>query len=109
MTYGNELYDWLSKLTDKNIFKKKRNIVWTPELTHTVKSIDNPISCAVDFWLVSLLEGFITEFTVDQRKSFSEAERYFFKGYRGKYLRSLNLSIKMLLHEKGTMDLVSDE
>ena len=31
-TYGNELYDWLSKLTDKNIFKKKRNIVWTAEL-----------------------------------------------------------------------------
>ena len=25
-TYGNELYDWLSKLTDKHIFKKKRNI-----------------------------------------------------------------------------------
>ena len=26
-TYANELYDCLSKLTDKNIFKKKRNIV----------------------------------------------------------------------------------
>ena len=26
VTYANELYDWLSKLTDKNIFKKKRNI-----------------------------------------------------------------------------------
>ena len=26
-TYGDELYDWISKLTDKNIFKKKRNIV----------------------------------------------------------------------------------
>ena len=22
VTYGNEIYDWLSKLTDKNIFKK---------------------------------------------------------------------------------------
>ena len=64
---------------------------------------------AVDFWLASVLEGFVTEFAVDQTKSFSEAERYFFKGYRGKYLRYLNLSIKMLLHEKGTMDLVSDE
>ena len=29
-TFGNELYDWLSKLTDMSIFKKKRNIVWTP-------------------------------------------------------------------------------
>ena len=35
-TYGNELFDWLSKLTDRNIFKKKRNIVWTPELIQTV-------------------------------------------------------------------------
>ena len=82
-TYANELYEWLSKLTDKNIFKKKRNIVWTPELIQTVKSVDNPISRAVDFWLASLLEGFIIEFTVDQRKSFNEVERYFFKGYRG--------------------------
>ena len=73
VTYVNELYDWLSKLTDKNIFKKKRNIVWTPELIHTMRSIDNPISWAVDFWLASLLEGFITEFAVDQIKSFIEA------------------------------------
>ena len=97
-TYGNELYDWLSNLTNRNIFRKKRNIVWTPELIQTVKSLDNPITRIVDFWLASMLEGFITEFAVEQRKSFSEAERYFFKGYRNKYLKSLNLSIKMLLH-----------
>ena len=103
------MYDYLSKLTGNNIFKKKRNIVWTSELIQTVKSVDNPISRVVDFWLVSLLEGFVTEFAVDQRESFSEAERYFFKGYHGKYLSSLNLSIKMLLHEKGVMDIVSDE
>ena len=65
-----------------------------------MKNLDNPITREVYFWLVSVLEGFVTEFAVDQRKSFSEAECYFFKGYRGKYLRYLNLSIKMLLHEK---------
>ena len=108
-TYGDELYDWLSKLTDKNIFKKKRNIFWTPELIQTVQSLDNPITRALDFWLASVLEGFVTEFAVDQRKSFSEVEWYFFKGYRGKYKNSLSLSIKMLLHEKGVMDIVSDE
>ena len=108
-TFGNELYDWLSKLMDTSIFKKKRNIVWTPELIQTVKDLDNPLMRTIDFWLVSVLDDFVTEFAVDQRKSFSEAERYFFKGYHGKYLRSLNFSIKMLLYEKGTMDLVSDE
>ena len=57
MTYANELYNWLSKLNDKYIFKKKRNIIWTLELIHTMKSIDNLISQVVDFWLASLLEG----------------------------------------------------
>ena len=74
-----------------------------------MKNLDNPITRAVDFWLVSVLEGCVTEFAVNQRKRFSEAERYFFKGYRGKYLRSLNLSIKMLLHEKGVLNIYSDE
>ena len=96
-------------MTDTSIFKKKRNIVWKLELIQTVNNLDNPITKIVYFWLASVLEGFVTEFAVEQRKSFSEAERYFFKGYRGKYLKYLNLSIKMLLHEKGTMDLVSDE
>ena len=108
-TFGNKIYDWLSKLTDTSIFKKKRTIVWTLELIQTVKNLGNPITRVVDFWLASVLEGFVIEFAVDQRKSFSEAEHYFFKGYRSKYLKYLNLSIKMLLHEKGTMDLVSDE
>ena len=72
-TFGNELYDWLSKLTDTSIFKKKRDIVWTPELIQTVKNLDNPITRAVDFWLASVLEGFITEFAVERRKRFSEA------------------------------------
>jgi hypothetical protein len=109
VTYVIELYEWISKLNDNHVLKKKRNIVWTPELIQILKRVDNPISRAVDFWLASLLEGFITEFAVDQRKSFSEAERYFFKGYRGKYLNSLNLSLKMLLHEKGVLDIYSDE
>ena len=70
-------FDWLSNLTDSNTFKKKRNIVWTPELIQTVQNLDNPITQAVDFWLTSVLEGYVTEFAVDQRKSFSAAERYF--------------------------------
>ena len=74
-----------------------------------MKNLDNPITRTVDFWLASVLEGFVTEFAVEQRKSFSEAEWYLFKGYRGKYLKSLNLSIKMLLHEKGVMDIFSDQ
>ena len=57
-------------MTDTSIFKKKRNIVWTPELIQTVKNLDNPITRVVDFWLASVLEGFVTEFAVEQTKSF---------------------------------------
>ena len=64
---------------------------------------DNPISRAVDFWLNSLVEGFVIEFAVDTLKAYSEADLYFFKGYRGKYLKSLSFCIKMLLCEKGKL------
>ena len=74
-----------------------------------MKNLDNPITRTVDFCLTSVLEGFVTEFLVEQRKRFNEAERYFFKGYRGQYLNSLNLSLKMLLYEKGVLDIFSDE
>ena len=74
-----------------------------------MRNLDNPITREVYFWLASVLEVFVTEFALDQTKSFSEAERYLFKGYRGKYLKYLNLSIKMLLYGKGVMDIVSDQ
>ena len=64
-----------------------------------LKNTNNFISRAVDFWLNSLLEGFVTEFIVDMLKAYSEEERLFFKGYHGKYLNSLTLWIKMLLCE----------
>ena len=40
-----------------------------------MENLDNPLTRAVDFWLASVLGGFITEFAVDQMKSFSEDER----------------------------------
>ena len=70
-----------------------------------LKQTNNPISRAVDFWLNILLEGFVTEFVVDTLKAYNEAKMIFFKGYCGKYLKSLNLWIKMLLCEKGVLKL----
>ena len=70
-----------------------------------LKNIDNSISRAVDFWLNSFLEGFVTEFVVDTLKAYSKAERLFVKGYHGKYLNSLSLWIKMLLCEQRVLRL----
>ena len=45
------------------------------------------------------------EFAVDTLKAYTEAERYFFKVYRSKYMNSLNLWIKMLLCKQGILRL----
>ena len=101
-----ELHAWISWLAENETFN--RNDIptrWTPELIQRLKWTDNPISREVDFSLNSLLEGFVTEFAVDTLKVYNEAERIFFKGYRSKYLNSLNLWINMLSCEKGILKL----
>jgi len=65
-------------------------------------SEDN-IACAVDNWLDQIIIGFITEFTVDTLVSYSEAECHFLKGPQGRYVKSLNTWIRMLLCEKWVM------
>ena len=67
--------------------------------------VSNLMSRAVDFWIDSILEGYVTEFTVEVITSYREAERHFFQGPRGRYLMSINLRIKMFLYEKGILQL----
>lgn len=59
------------------------------------------IAQVVDYWINSILGGFITEITIDTSTSYSEVEHMIFKGPRCKYLKSLKVYIKMLLCEKG--------
>ena len=73
-----------------------------------VEKSNNGISRAVDFWTTRTLEAFVTEFAIDTSTSFSEAERQFFKGPRGKFLNLFGLKIKMLLAEEGILLLESD-
>ena len=53
----------------------------------------------------SILEGYITNFMVDTTKSYNEEEREFFNRPRGRFLLSLQLSIKMLVYEKGILNM----
>ena len=97
---------WLSRLKENKTFSRSdRPTEWTSEAIQRLKKTDNSISRAVNFWLKHLLDKFVTEFTVDTLKAYNKAERLFFKGYRGKYLNSLNLWIKMLLCEQGVLRL----
>jgi len=94
-------YEWLSKIAEKkNCFKKDQPTSWNPILINQLKSVSNLISQAVDFWFDSILGGYITEFIVDTIKSYSEAEREFFRGPRGKFMNSLKMWTEMLLCEK---------
>ena len=47
---------------------------WNQAAVQRLKNTNNAISRAVDFWLASLLSGFIIELVVDTVKAYSEAE-----------------------------------
>jgi hypothetical protein len=99
-----ELYEWLARLADTQFeIRTRPPVVWMSVLILKVKRVDNVVSQAVDHWFDSTIGGYITEFVVDRVESYSQAERYFFKGPRGKFLHFLKLRIKMLLHEKNIL------
>ena len=99
-----ELHQWLSRLTERRTNCQARRVpTWTPTRVNLVQHVNNEVSRAVDFWTTRTLEAFVTEFSINTSTSFSEAERQFFKGPRGKFLNSLSLRIKILLAEKGIL------
>ena len=73
------LYEWLAKFTSKKKnFQGGEPTSQTPDLIQEIQETDNKASRAVEVWLDSILEGYITKFAVDTNKSFSEAERELF-------------------------------
>lgn len=101
-----ELYEWLSKLTDSEPTHNFDNpIVWTPELVKRLEWYDYKVVRDIDYWIDSILGSFITEFAIDIFVSYSEVEWWFFKGLRGKYMKSRKTWIKMLLWKKKVMHL----
>jgi hypothetical protein len=99
-----ELYEWLGRLEDTQFeIRSGPPVVWTTMLIKKDKRVDNTVSRAVDLWFDIPIGGYITEFSIDRVESYSQVERYFFKGPRGKFLHFLKLKIKMLLHEKNIL------
>ena len=68
----------------------------------------NKFTRIVDFWLDSIVVGFIIEFAVDTVKSYNAAEQEFLHIPRGRYIILLYTSIKILLYNKGVMTMESD-
>ena len=75
------LYEWLTILeTRQTNFQRREAVEWNDQLVHEVSSASNAISRAIDFWVDSILQGYITKFVVDTITSYSEDERIFFHG-----------------------------
>lgn len=98
------LYEWIMKLAnDQGRWRLDSPIVWTLELVRRLEAFEDKMTCVVDHWLAYIIGGFMTEFAIDTSVSYSEVECHFLKGSRGKYLKSLNTGIKILLCEKRVM------
>ena len=97
-------HEWLSILaTRQTNFQRREMVEWSAQLIHEPTSVSNSISSVVDFWVDSILRGYITKFEVETITSYSEAQRIFFQGPRRRYLLSINTWIKMLIYEKGIL------
>jgi hypothetical protein len=98
----------LLRLKDTHPTNRLGQVVWTAENITWLERVNNKFMRTVDFWLDNIIAGFITEFVVDTTKSYTAAEKDFLRGPRGRYIRSLYTSIKILLHDKGVMTMESD-
>ena len=84
------LHEWKSKLeTQQRNFQGGEPTEWNPQLIQQLKSVSNPMSRAIDFWVDSILQGYIIEFVVNTITSYSEGEQKHFQGPCGRYLSSL--------------------
>ena len=102
------MHEWFSRLvTRQTNFQRREVVEWNDRLVREVTSVSNAISIVIEFWVDSILQGYITEFVVDTITSYSEVERIFFQGPRRRYLFSISTWIKMLIYEKGILQLSS--
>ena len=106
MSFSTKLYEWIVRLADSQGWcRLDQPIMWNPKLVSRLEASEDKIAQAVDHWLDQIIGGFITKFAIDTTVSYSKAERRFLKGPRGKYIKSLNTWIKMLLCEKRAMQI----
>jgi hypothetical protein len=57
-----------------------RQLEWTPVHIEKLQQVNNKFTCTIDFWLDSIVAGFITEFAVDTMNSYNTVEQEFLHG-----------------------------
>ena len=84
------LIEWLERLLENTRRYRTTTLRnWTHDLVRQLNSVRNKTSRVVDFWLNNILWGYIMEFAIDFRYSYSVVEREFFKGPCGRLLKAL--------------------
>ena len=66
--------------------------------------LNTELTCAVDFWVKTTLEGYTVEFAAECYQYFSKAEAVFHSGLRGKLLKEIPLWIKALMVDEGLIE-----
>jgi hypothetical protein len=102
------LQEWLLRLKENHPTNRIRQLEWNPVEITQLQQVNNKFTRAVDFWLDSIVAGFITEFAVDTTKSYTTTEKDFLKGPRGRYIISLYTSINILLYDNGVITMESN-
>jgi len=70
-----KLCESLAKLADgQGMWKLDKPIMWTLELMRRLKGLENKIVRDVDYWIDSILGGFINKFAIDTFVSYSKDE-----------------------------------
>ena len=73
-TFPSELHSWLVRLANcTRYIQTYRHAQWNQAAIQRLKNTNNVVSRVVDFWLASLLSGFIIEFVVDTVNAYNEA------------------------------------
>ena len=63
------LKEWILRLKDNHAMNQIRQLEWTPIHIEQLQQVNNKFTHVVDFWLDSIVAGFITKFAVDTMKS----------------------------------------
>jgi hypothetical protein len=103
------LQQWLLSLKDNHLTNRIRQLDRNHVEIMQLPRVNNKFMCTTDLWLDSIVAGFIIEFVVDTAKYYNATKKDFLKGTRGRYIRSLYTSIKILLYKNNVMTMESDK
>jgi hypothetical protein len=71
------LQEWILRLKDNHATNQIRQLEWTPIQIEQLQHVNNKFTHIVDFWIDSIVAGFITEFAVDTVNLYSATEQEF--------------------------------